>query len=58
MDRKISRNEVLKRKKLTLGDNENTIALMNIAQENDSNLFGNVPKLVNKQPSIYHLKMF
>ena len=39
MDRKISRNEVLKRKKLTLGDNENTIALMNIAQEDDSNIF-------------------
>ena len=39
MDRKISRNEVLKRKKLTLGDNENTIVLMNIAQEDDSNIF-------------------
>ena len=42
MDRKISRNEKYKysnEKKLVLDENENTSALINIAQENESNIF-------------------
>ena len=43
MNRKISRNEKHKysnEEKLALGENENTGALINIAQEDDSNIFG------------------
>ena len=42
MNRKISRNEKHKysnKEKLALGENENTSALINITQENDSNIF-------------------
>ena len=42
MNRKISRNEKHKysnEDKLALGENENTSALINIAQEDDSNIF-------------------
>ena len=42
MNWKISRNEKHKysnEEKLALGENENTSALMNIAQENDNNIF-------------------
>ena len=59
MNWKISRNEkhnYSNEEKLTLGEDENTSALINIAQEDDSNIFELL--LVNKQSSIYHLKMF
>ena len=42
MNRKISRNEKHKysnEEKLALGEDENTSALINIAQEDDSNIF-------------------
>ena len=42
MNRKINRNEKHKysnEEKLALGENENTSALINIAQEDDSNIF-------------------
>ena len=42
MNQKISRNEKHKysnEEKLALGENENTNALINIAQKNDSNIF-------------------
>ena len=42
MNHKISRNEKHKysnQEKLALGENENTTTLINIAQENDSNIF-------------------
>ena len=42
MNRKVSRNEKLKHsneEKLPLGEDENTNALINIAQEDDSNSF-------------------
>ena len=42
MNRKISRNEERKHsngEKLALGENEDTSALINVAQENDSNIF-------------------
>ena len=42
MNRKISRNEKYKysnEEKLAFGENENTSALTNIAQEDDSNIF-------------------
>ena len=43
---------------LTLREIENTSSLINIAQENDSNIFELVQNLWIKQTSIYHLKMF
>ena len=41
MNQKINRNEkqVLKRKQLALGEDKNPSALINIAQEDDSNSF-------------------
>ena len=42
MNHKISRNEKHKysnQEKLALGENENTTTLINIAQENDSNIY-------------------
>ena len=48
MNRKISRNEKHKysnEEKLALGENENTSALINIAQENDSNILKLLQKL-------------
>ena len=48
MNRKISRNEkhkYSKEEKLALGEKENTSALINIAQENDSNIFKLLQKL-------------
>ena len=53
MNRKISRNEKHKysnEEKLALGEDENTSALINIAQEDDGNIlhFSNVTRPVNK----------
>ena len=48
MNQKISRNEKCKysnEEKLALGENENTSALINIAQGNDSNIFELVQNL-------------
>ena len=61
MNQKINRNEKHKyssEKKLALGEDKNTSALINISLEDDSNIFELLQKLVNKQSSIYHLKMF
>ena len=61
MKRKTSRNEKHKyfnEEKLALGENQNTSTLMNMAQEDDGNIFELLKKLVTKQSSIYHLKMF
>ena len=61
MNWKTSRNEKHKyfnEEKLALGENQNTSTLMNIAQEDDGNIFELLKKLVTKQSSIYHLKMF
>ena len=60
MNWKTSRNEKHKyfnKEKLVLGEKENTSALMNIPQEDDSNIFKLLKKLVTKQSSIYYLKM-
>ena len=60
MNQKISRNEKRKYsndKNLVLVEGENTSPIINIAQEDDSNIFELLQKLVNKQSSIYHLKM-
>ena len=60
MNQKISRNEKRKYsndKNLVLVEGENTSPIINIAQEDESNIFELLQKLVNKQSSIYHLKM-
>ena len=38
--------------------NENTSALINITQEDNSNIFELLQNLWKKQSSIYHLKIF
>ena len=61
MNRKISINEKHKysnEERLGFGEDEDTSGLINIAQEDDSNIFWIATKLVNKQSSIYHFKMF
>ena len=48
MNRKISKNEkqkYLKKENLTLGENENSSALINIARESDSNIFSLIQNL-------------
>ena len=60
MNRKVSRNEKHKysnEEKLALGEDENTSALINIDQEDDSTIVELLQNM-NKQSSIYHLKMF
>ena len=54
MNQKISRNKkhkYSKEKKLALGEEENTSALINIAQEDDSNIF----VLLQNLCTIFHL---
>ena len=54
MNRKISRNKkrkYSKEKKLALGEEENTSALINIAPEDDSNIF----VLLQNLCTIFHL---
>ena len=63
MNQKNSRNEKHKysnEENLALGEDENISALMNIALEDDGNVyhFLIVTKLANKCSSIYYLKMF
>ena len=59
MNQKVSRNEKHKysnKERLHFGGHENTSAIINITQEDDSNRI--LTKLVNKQSLIYYLKMF
>ena len=64
MSWKLSRNDkkckYSNEEKLALGENENTSThnRINIAQEESSNIFDLLQKLVKKQSSIYDLKMF
>ena len=61
---KLSRNDKKRKysneEKLALCENENTSThnTINIAQEESSNIFDLLQKLVKKQSSIYDLKMF
>ena len=61
---KLSRNDKKRKysneEKLALGENENTSThnTINIAQEESSNIFDLLQKLVKKQSSIYDLNMF
>ena len=61
---KLSRNDKKRKysneEKLALGENENTSThnTINIGQEESSNIFDLLQKLVKKQSSIYDLKMF